>query len=51
MNDLINDYNSPSSRLGISYYNFFTKESHFLNEIIGQYAPSSNKVGTAVLYI
>ncbi|MCR8969443.1 class A beta-lactamase-related serine hydrolase [Facklamia sp. 7083-14-GEN3] len=51
VNDLIKDYNYPPSRLGIAYYNFVTKESYFLNENIGQYAASTNKVGTAVLYI
>ncbi|MGX7109266.1 serine hydrolase [Facklamia miroungae] len=51
INELIDKYNYPASRLGIAYQNYIIDESYYLNENIALNAASTNKVGTAVLYL
>lgn len=48
---LITEYQFPESNLGIAYQNYKTKESYFLNADTALHAASTNKVGTAVLFV
>lgn len=48
---LIKEFGFEEFRVGIAYNNLATDESYYLNENMARHAASTNKLGTAVLFV